>query len=124
MNGVEIAFQLNNDKESDVVLVLGNLTGNYFRIEQNMDITWKIFHVTLDKQKYYRVLYRGEKLSDLHPENKKNIKRKFDELGKTDYETLMNEYEKESKKKGFEKVDVKELTEEYDLWQDKFWNYF
>ena len=35
----------------------------------------------------------------------------------------MNEYEKESGKEGFEKVGIKELTEEYDLWQDKLWNY-
>ena len=65
MKGVEIAFQLNNDKESDVVMALGNLTGNYFKSVEHMDITWRIFHVTLDKEKYYRVLYRGEKLSDL-----------------------------------------------------------
>ncbi|EQB74573.1 MAG: hypothetical protein AMDU4_FER2C00003G0018 [Ferroplasma sp. Type II] len=123
MKGVEIAFQLNNDKESDVVMALGNLTGNYFKNVEHMDITWRIFHVTLDKEKYYRVLYRGEKLSDLHPENKKRIKKKFDELGKTDYNTLMNEYEKESGKEGFKKVGIKELTEEYDLWQDKLWNY-
>lgn len=123
MKGVEIAFQLNNDKESDVVMALGNLTGNYFRNVEHMDITWRIFHVTLDKEKYYRVLYRGNKLSDLHPENKKRIRRKFDELGKTDYNTLMDEYEKESGKEGFEKVGIKELTEEYDLWQDKLWNY-
>ena len=40
MKGVEIAFQLNNDKESDVVMALGNLTGNYFRNVEHMDITY------------------------------------------------------------------------------------
>lgn len=124
MNGVEIAFQLNNEKDENVVLALANLTGNYFKQDEKMDITWRIFHVTLDKDKYYRVLYRGEKLSDLHPENKKKIKNKFDELGKTDYETLMVEYDAELRNQNFQKVGIKELTEEYDLWQDKFWNYF
>jgi hypothetical protein len=123
MNGVEIAFQLNNGKEENVVLALANLTGNYFRQEEKMDITWRVFHVTLDKEKYYRVLYRGEKLGDLHPENKKRIKKKFDELGKTDYETLIAKYESESRNENFQKVGIKELTEEYDLWQDKLWNY-
>ncbi len=124
MNGVEIAFQLNNDKEENVVLALANLTGNYFKQDEKMDITWRVFHVTLDKDKYYRVLYRGEKLSDLHPENKKRVKNKFDELSKTDYNALMAEYDSASRKDNFQKVEIKVLTEEYDLWQDKFWNYF
>ncbi len=123
MKGVEIAFQINKDSESEIVAALGNLTGNYFKTVENMDITWRIFHVTLDKEKYYRVLYKGEKISDLHPENKKKIRQKFDQLGKMDYNTLMDEYEKEGRKQEFEKVGIKEITEEYDLWQDKLWNY-
>ncbi|WP_337860570.1 DUF2004 domain-containing protein [Ferroplasma sp.] len=123
MNGVEIAFQLNNDKEGNVVMALGNLTGNYFKNTENMDITWRIFHVTLDKDKYYRVLYRGKELSELHVENRKKVRQKFDTLSKNDYETLINQYETESRNKNFEKIGIKELTEEYDLWQDKLWNY-
>jgi len=123
MKGVEIAFQTNKDGENDIVTALGNLTGNYFKNEENMEITWRIFHVTLDKEKYYRVLYRGEKISELHPENRKKIKEKFDQLSRTDYNALMAQYEKESRKQGFEKIGIKELTEEYDLWQDPLWNY-
>jgi hypothetical protein len=123
MKGVEIAFQTNKDGENEIVAALGNLTGNYFKNAENMDITWRIFHVTLDKEKYYRVLYKGEKISNLHPENKKKIKEKFDQLSRTDYNTLMDEYEKESRKQGFEKMGIKELTEEYDLWQDPLWSY-
>ncbi|MEM0139214.1 MAG: DUF2004 domain-containing protein [Ferroplasma sp.] len=124
MNGLEIAFQLDNPKESDVVLALANLTGNYFMNDKLSDIKWQVFHVTLDKDKYYRVLYKGNKITDLHPETKKKIKEKFDELGKMDYDSLMAMYEKEKKQNNFKTVDIKELTEEYDLWQDKFWNYF
>ena len=123
MKGVEIAFQTNKDGENDIVTALGNLTGNYFKNEENMDITWRIFHVTLDKEKYYRVLYKGEKISELHPENRKKIKEKFDQFSRTDYNTLMSQYEKESRKQGFKKIEIKELTEEYDLWQDPLWNY-
>jgi len=123
MKGVEIAFQTNKDGENDIVTALGNLTGNYFKNEENMDITWRIFHVTLDKEKYYRVLYKGEKISELHPENRKKIKEKFDQLSRTDYNALMAQYEKESRKQGFEKIGIKELTDEYDLWQDPLWNY-
>ena len=79
MNGLEIAFQLNNEKDTEVVTALGNLTGNYFKNNENMDITWRIFHVTLDKDKYYRVLYRGKRINDLHTEIKKKIKEKFND---------------------------------------------
>ena len=123
MNGLEIAFQLNNEKDTEVVTALGNLTGNYFKNNENMDITWRIFHVTLDKDKYYRVLYRGKKINDLHTEIKKKIKEKFNDLSKMDYNSLMDLYKKSMEDKNFAVINVKDVTEEYDLWQDPLWNY-
>lgn len=123
MNGLEIAFQLNNEKDTEVVTALGNLTGNYFKNNENVDISWRIFHVTLDKDKYYRVLYRGKKINDLHPEIKKKIKEKFNELSKMDFNSLMNLYKKSMEDKNFAVINVKDVTEEYDLWQDPLWNY-
>ncbi len=34
MKGLEIAFQLNNERDFDVVPALANLTGNYFKNEE------------------------------------------------------------------------------------------
>ena len=123
MNGLEIAFQLNDEKDTEVVTALGNLTGNYFKNNENMDITWRIFHVTLDKDKYYRVLYRGKKINDLHTEIKKKIKEKFNDLSKMDYNSLMDLYKKSMEDKNFAVINVKDVTEEYDLWQDPLWNH-
>ena len=123
MNGLEIAFQLNDEKDTEVVTALGNLTGNYFKSNENVDITWGIFHVTLDKDKYYRVLYRGKKINDLHPEIKKKIKEKFNELSKMEFNSLMDLYNKSMKDENFTVMNVKDVTEEYDLWQDPLWNY-
>ena len=120
--GVEISFQVNgNEKDSSLVEVLGNLTGNYF--ESLFDLQWRIFHVTLEDKIFYKVLFTGKKLNKLHPKNEESIRKKFDELAHMEYKDLMNLYEKESKKDGFRKVKIQDLKEEYDLWQDKLWNY-
>ncbi|KQB34412.1 DUF2004 domain-containing protein [Acidiplasma aeolicum] len=123
MKGLEIAFQLNNEKDFDVVPALANLTGNYFKNEEKMDITWRIFHVTLGDQKYFRVLYRGDKINDFHPEIKKKIREYFDKLAHLNFEQLMELYNKSKESNGFNIINIKEITEEYDLWQDKLWNY-
>ncbi|KPV45825.1 hypothetical protein SE19_08205, partial [Acidiplasma aeolicum] len=122
MKGLEIAFQLNNEKDFDVVPALANLTGNYFKNEEKMDITWRIFHVTLGDQKYFRVLYRGDKINDFHPEIKKKIREYFDKLAHLNFEQLMELYNKSKESNGFNIINIKEITEEYDLWQDKLWN--
>ncbi|KJE48833.1 MULTISPECIES: DUF2004 domain-containing protein [Acidiplasma] len=123
MKGLEIAFQLNNERDFDVVPALANLTGNYFKNEEKMDITWRIFHVTLGDQKYFRVLYRGDKINDFHPEIKKKIREYFDKLAHLNFEQLMELYNKSKESNGFNIINIKEITEEYDLWQDKLWNY-
>ncbi len=123
MNGVEIAFQLEKAGENDVVSAISNLTGNYFLQNELSDLKWQIFHVTLDKDKYYRVLYKSEKLNDIHPVMKKKLREKFDEYGKYNYDNLMELYNKEKLNNNFKIRDIKEITEEYDLWQDPLWNY-
>ena len=122
-NGIEIAFQLNNDSEgTKTVLALADLTGNYFL--SNLDIDWRVFHVTLDRQKYFRVLFTGRKTGALHPEVHKEIREKFDSMSKLPYAELMRLYDREAKSSDFRKCAIKEIQEEYDLWQDKFWQYF
>ncbi|MGP6239434.1 DUF2004 domain-containing protein [Cuniculiplasma sp. SKW4] len=120
--GVEISFQL-NDKENDTRLVeaLGNLTGNYFYSKFNLH--WRIFRVTLEEKIFYKVLFTGKKINRLHPKNEEEIREEFDKLSHMDYNSLMNMYEEESKKEEFVTIRIQNLKEEYDLWQDKLWNY-
>ena len=121
--GLEISFQLKNDREGqETVLALGNLTGNDMKDE--LDIEWRIFHVTLGENKFFKVLYTGKKVGKLHPGVEKRIREHFDHLSKMDLNDLLRQYNEKQTDSNFKKVDIKELKEEYDLWQDKFWLYF
>ncbi|MCL5679195.1 MAG: DUF2004 domain-containing protein [Candidatus Thermoplasmatota archaeon] len=120
--GVEIAFQLSNGTEDrELVSAMANIVGNEFSSE--MEIDWRIFHVTLGENKYFRVLYAGPRLGKLHPVNKKRIKERFDELSHKSYEEVMNQYKAIKKKGNFISQPIQEKKEEYNLWQDKLWDY-
>ena len=121
--GVEIAFQLSNGTEDrELVSAMANIVGNEFRSE--MDIDWRIFHVTLGENRYFRVLYAGPHLGKLHPVNEKRIREIFDELSHKGYDEVMKEYREIKKKKGdFVSQSIQEKKEEYNLWQDKLWDY-
>ncbi len=123
LRGLEIAFQLNNSGETDVVQALGDLTGNYFKKNKDPNLDWRIFHVTLGDNKYFRVLYKNERDTILGHGLKAKIKQKFDDLSHMSYDSLIELYKNESSREDFEKKPIKELTEEYDLWQDKLWYY-
>ena len=120
--GLEIAFQpLDNEHSDEIVRALADLTGN--AISEKMPLRWQIFHVTLDDQKYYRVLY-------LRPDDKKLgrrlkivIRENFDSFAHMDLKDLLGRYSEEEKKNGFVKGRMSELKEEYDLWEDKIWQY-
>lgn len=120
--GVEIAFQLSNGTEDrELVSAMANIVGNEFRSE--MDIDWRIFHVTLGENRYFRVLYAGPHLGKLHPVNEKRIRERFDELSHKRYDEVMKEYREIKKKGGFVSQSIQEKKEEYNLWQDKLWDY-
>ena len=120
--GVEIAFQLSNGTEDrELVSAMANIVGNEFRSE--MDIDWRIFHVTLGENRYFRVLYAGPHLGKLHPVNEKRIRERFDELSHKDYVEVMKEYMEIKKKGDFVSQSIQEKKEEYNLWQDKLWDY-
>ena len=120
--GVEIAFQLSNGTEDrELVSAMANIVGNEFRSE--MDIDWRIFHVTLGENRYFRVLYAGPHLGKLHPVNEKRIRERFDELSHKRYDEVMKEYREIKKKRNFVSQSIQEKKEEYNLWQDKLWDY-
>ncbi len=120
--GVEIAFQLSNGTEDrELVSAMANIVGNEFSSEMKID--WRIFHVTLGENKYFRVLYAGPGVGKLHPVNEKRIKERFDELSHKSYEEVMDQYKAIKKKANFISQPIQEKKEEYNLWQDKLWDY-
>ena len=119
--GLDIAFQLNSGDDQKTVIALADLTGNYFAT--HLDIQWRVFHVTLGDQKYYRILFTGKGAGRLHPGVHREIREKFDELAHLKYDNLMRLYDDSRNKTGFRNSRVLDIKEEYDLWQDKLWNY-
>ncbi|MCL5782635.1 MAG: hypothetical protein M1476_01840 [Candidatus Thermoplasmatota archaeon] len=121
--GLEISFQLSDDHEGiATVMALGNIVGN--EMSATMEIDWKIFHVTLEEKKFFKVLFTGAKVNKLHPHVEKMIRDRFDELAHLSQSDLEKQYRDASNRQNFKIVKIKELKEEYDLWQDKFWQYF
>ncbi|MHB1440540.1 MAG: DUF2004 domain-containing protein [Cuniculiplasma sp.] len=120
--GIEISFQLSNSSENqEVVKALANMTGNHFSTEYVEQ--WKIFHVTLGEHVFFKVLYTGRKIGKLHPAIEKEIREYFDNLSKSEQKELLEKYREESRRKDFKNESIKELKEEYDLWQDRLWDY-
>jgi hypothetical protein len=60
----------------------------------------------------------------LHPKLENEIKEYFDTLSKASVDELNREYGEKSRESDFRVEHIQELKEEYDLWQDKFWQYF
>lgn len=120
--GLEITFKVPESNERGIVEALANLVGNEFR--ENLDIQWRIFDVKLDKERFYKVCFTGQKMSRLHPHVEEMVRKRFDELAHLDFKDLMRRYEEEKRKTDFRKETIKKIQEEYDLWQDNFWQYF
>ncbi len=120
--GLEITFKVPGKDGPSIVEALANLVGNEFR--ESLDIQWRIFDVTLDKERFYKVCFTGPKMSRLHPHNEEKVRKRFDELAHLGLKDLMREYEEKKETKDFTKQNIQPLKEEYDLWQDNFWKYF
>lgn len=121
--GVEIAFQISSGN-GDIVLVkaMADIVGNEFRNE--LDLQWRVFHVTLGEEKYFRILYAGPHVGKLHPHNEKKIRERFDKLSHQNYDQVMHEYQALKKQDNILTQQIQEIKEEYDLWEDRFWAYF
>ena len=120
--GLEISFQLQSGLESiEIVEALANMIGN--RYKGSLVSDWRIFHVTLGNEKFFKVLYTGNRVGKIHRHNEKEIRGAFDTLSKSTYQDLMQQYSKAKSPPNFETRPIKELKEEYDLWDDKLWQY-
>ncbi len=121
--GVEIAFQISSGNgDIELVKAMADIVGNEFRNE--LDLQWRVFHVTLGEEKYFRILYAGPHVGKLHPHNEKKIRERFDNLSHQNYDQVMHEYQALKKQDNILTQQIQEIKEEYDLWEDRFWAYF
>ena len=120
--GVEITFKVADKDERQITEALANLVGNEFL--SRIEIDWRIFHVKLENERFYKVCFTGQKMSKLHPILEKEVRERFEALSRSSKEEILNSYKAEEKKKTFRRQYAKEVQEEYDLWQDNFWAYF
>ena len=119
--GLEITFDVSDEDQLEITEALANVVGNEFL--KKIEIDWRIFHVKLDKDKFFKVCFLGPKMSKLHPLMEDEVKDRFDELSRIKRKNLLKIYREEREKPSFKVQHSKEVTEEYDLWQDNFWSY-
>ena len=119
--GLEITFKVSDVDQKQITEALANLVGNEFM--NKIDIDWRIFHVKMGDERFFKVCFTGSKMSRLHPILEKQVRQRFDTLSKTSKEEILNLYREEEKKKTFKRQFTREVEEEYDLWQDNFWAY-
>ncbi len=120
--GLEITFKIDDEDASVVAEALTNMVGNEFL--NDIDIDWRIFHITLEDNHFFKICFIGPKMTKLHPLIEKKVKTRFDELSHYNKNELLKMYHKEKKNKSFKTHYMQEKKEEYDLWQDNFWSYF
>lgn len=120
--GLEIAFKVPGRDGALIVEAIGNIVGNEFKAE--FDLQWRIFDVTLDKERFYKVCFISSKLTRLHPHNEEKVRKRFDDLAHYKKEELLGKYRSSRESAGFVVQEMQEKKEEYDLWQDSFWKYF
>ena len=119
--GLEIAFNVSDKDQLEITEALANIVGNEFI--KKMEIDWRIFHVKIDNEKFFKVCFIGPKMSKLHPLVEDEVRNRFNELSKNTKEELMKNYREERREPSFKVQHSMEVTEEYDLWQDNFWSY-
>lgn len=82
-----------------IVEAIANMVGNDFKKE--FDVQWRIFHVTLGKERFYKVCFISNKLTRIHPHNEEKVRRRFDDLAHNEKEELFREYGEGRKDAGF-----------------------
>lgn len=120
--GLEITFTISDKDEREIVEAMANIVGNEFLME--FDIEWRVFHVEKAEDRFYKVCFTGRKLSRLHPMIEGKVKERFDNLSHLSKKELLNEYDRKRRNSDFRREYVRDIREEYDLWNDNFWQYF
>lgn len=120
--GLEITFKVPGRDAPSIVSAIANIVGNEFMNE--FDVQWRIFHVTLEQERFYKVCFISRKLTKLHPHNEEKVRKRFDDLAHNKKEELFRKYNEDKKGANFLVQKIEDKKEEYDLWQDNFWTYF
>ncbi|MCL4334466.1 MAG: DUF2004 domain-containing protein [Candidatus Thermoplasmatota archaeon] len=119
--GLEITFKVMDADQRQITEALANIVGNEFL--PKIDLDWRIFHVKLGDERFFKVCYSGPKLTRLHPILEKEVRERFDSLSHESKEDILQMYRQAEREKNFKRQYVRELEEERDLWQDNFWAY-
>ncbi len=119
--GLEITFKVTDQDQRQITEALANIVGNEFL--PKIDLDWRIFHVKLGDERFFKVCYSGPKLTRLHPILEKEVRERFDALSHESKEDILQMYRQAEREKNFKRKYVRELEEERDLWQDNFWAY-
>ena len=120
--GLEITFKVSDIDQRQITEALANIVGNEF--SNSIDLDWRIFHVKLGDEKFFKVCFTGPKMTRLHPLLEKEVRTRFDALSFYKKDDILKLYREREKEKTFKKQYVREVKEESDLWQDNFWAYF
>jgi hypothetical protein len=120
--GLEITFKVSDIDERQITEALANIVGNEFL--ERIELDWRIFHVKLEDERFFKVCYTGPKMSRLHPLLEKEVRMRFETLSLSSKDEILKLYREEEKKKAFRRQYTREVEEERDLWQDNFWAYF
>jgi predicted component of viral defense system (DUF524 family) len=118
--GLEIEFQVENkNNDKTIVKALALLTRSSFENQINC----AIFHISKGENRFYKVLFSGPKVTKLHPHIEKMVRDKFDELARKNADELISLYKEAIKEHNLNDIEIKEVKEDYDLWEDPIWQY-
>lgn len=120
--GLEITFKVSDIDQRLITEALANIVGNEF--VSRIELDWRIFHVKLDGERFFKVCFTGPKMSRMHPLLEKEVRERFETLSHNSKDEILKLYRAEEKKKTFRRQYAREVEEQRDLWQDNFWAYF
>ncbi len=120
--GLEITFTVPDSDSRLIVAAIANIVGN--ELMKEFDVQWRIFDVTKDKDRFYKVCFISHQLTKLHPHHEEKVRQRFDQLAHYQKGLLLKKYRKDEKDPSFIVQNIESKKEEYDLWEDNFWKYF
>ncbi len=122
--GLEISFEVQPGSGIDDSIIVKALAGlTWLALKDRIESDYRIFRVTKEEDRFFKILFGGPKLTKMHPLNLKVFKEKFDELSKQKAEELVSSYKDNVKKGLIQSLPIKVIHEEYDFWEDPIWQY-
>ncbi len=121
--GIEIGLHLRPglSDESFVAQAIGNLAAFRLQQERRETLAWQVLRVEGSGDHHFRLVIR-------HPERVLDVgighdlKRLLDSLSDESVEELRSRYDA-AQREGLKPVNLRQVHESVDLWQDDFWNW-